>query len=110
MPSSLIALLAVAFQIGPFYQQKQDYCAVRPFVAVENEETDVLWPVFTYHRDWWRFCYLVNWQSHPEADGGLLLSDPELAIDWQVPAELRIISDKDKKHPLLKDFVSPFEI
>ena len=85
MPSSIIALLAVAFQIGPFYQQKQDYCAVRPFVAVEDEETDVLWPVFTYHRDWWRFCYLVNWQSHPEADGGYQFSIVPLWFNGRYP-------------------------
>ena len=67
---SSILCLAVAFQVGPFYQQKPDYCAVRPFVAVENGETDVLWPVFTYHRDWWRFCYLVNYQAYPETEDG----------------------------------------
>lgn len=59
-------LLAVAFQIGPFYQQKPDYTAVRPFFAQEGESTDVLWPVFTSHRDWWSFCRIVNWQDHPE--------------------------------------------
>ncbi|MBO7457508.1 MAG: dTDP-4-dehydrorhamnose 3,5-epimerase family protein, partial [Paludibacteraceae bacterium] len=37
-----------------------------------------------------------------------LLSDPDLAIDWQVPEELRILSEKDKKHPLFRDFMSPF--
>jgi dTDP-4-dehydrorhamnose 3,5-epimerase len=38
----------------------------------------------------------------------LLLSDPELAIDWQVPADLRIISAKDTRHPLLRDLDNPF--
>lgn len=66
MLSSL--LLATAFQIGPFYQQKSDYVAVRPFVAVEEESVDVLWPVFTSHRDWWRFCYLVNYQDNGAED------------------------------------------
>ncbi len=61
MVSSL--LLAAAFQVGPFYQQKPDYVAVRPFVACEGDAVDVLWPVFTSHRDWWRFCYIVNWQN-----------------------------------------------
>ena len=45
---------------------------------------------------------------HPEADGGILLSDPDLTIDWQIPAEVRIISEKDTKHPLLKDLDNPF--
>ena len=33
---SSVLCLAAAFQIGPFYQQKPDYRAVRPLVAVEN--------------------------------------------------------------------------
>lgn len=65
MLSSLIA--AVAFQAGPFYQQKDDYAALRPVASVEGETTDVLWPLFTSHRDWWRFCYIAYWQ---EFDGG----------------------------------------
>ncbi len=68
MLSSLI--LAVSFQVGPFYQQKpsSDYWALRPFVSHEESVTDVLWPVFTSHRDWWRFCYLAYWQDHPERE------------------------------------------
>ncbi len=54
------------------------------------------------------FTYKCDNLYHPEADGGLLLSDPDLAIDWQVPENLRIISEKDTKHPLLSDFQSPF--
>lgn len=49
------------------------------------------------------FTYKCDNLYHPEADGGLLLSDPDLAIDWQVPEEQRILSDKDTKHPLFKD-------
>ena len=54
------------------------------------------------------FTYKCDNLYHPEADGGILLSDPDLAIDWQIPEELRIISAKDTKHPLLKDFDNPF--
>ena len=54
------------------------------------------------------FTYKCDNLYHPEADGGILLSDPDLAIDWQIPEDLRIISDKDTKHPLLKDFDNPF--
>ncbi|MCR5414274.1 MAG: hypothetical protein K6F50_06055 [Kiritimatiellae bacterium] len=68
MTGSLIA--AIAFQVGPFYQQRPagDYWALRPLVSREEEVSDVLWPVFTAHRDWWRFCYLAYWQDHPEED------------------------------------------
>ena len=54
------------------------------------------------------FTYKCDEVYHPEAEGGLLLSDPDIAIDWQVPEELRIISEKDKKHPLFRDLQSPF--
>lgn len=54
------------------------------------------------------FTYKCDNLYHPEADGGILLSDPDLAIDWQVPEELRIISEKDKKHPKMAEFESPF--
>lgn len=66
MPGSLI--LAAAFQVLPFYQQEpaEDFWALRPVVSHEGGTTDVLWPVFTRHRDWWRFCYLVNWQRQAE--------------------------------------------
>lgn len=67
MVASLIA--AAALQIGPFYEQQEDAWALRPFIAQEAETTDVLWPLFTWHRDWWRFCYFVNWQERAESDG-----------------------------------------
>lgn len=54
------------------------------------------------------FTYKCDELYHPEADGGLLLSDPALDIDWMVPAEARIISDKDTKHPLLRDLGQVF--
>lgn len=54
------------------------------------------------------FTYKCDNLYHPEADGGLLLSDPMLDIDWQVPEGKRILSDKDRNHPLLKDLNNPF--
>ena len=46
----------------------------------------------------------------PEADGGISIKDESLGIDWQIPTENAILSEKDLKHPLLKDFDSPFDI
>jgi dTDP-4-dehydrorhamnose 3,5-epimerase len=54
------------------------------------------------------FAYKCDNLYHPEAEGGLLLSDPDVAIDWQVPEDKRVISEKDTKHPLFKDLISPF--
>lgn len=61
-------LIATAFQIGPFYEQKSDFAALRPFWSQEADRTDVLWPVFTAHRDWWRFCFFAHYQEY--ADDG----------------------------------------
>ena len=61
-------LLAAAFQVGPFWEQRPDFAAARPFYSCEDEETDVLWPLFTSHRDWWRFCFVAHRQSY-ENDG-----------------------------------------
>ena len=47
---------------------------------------------------------------HPEADGGISILDDSLGIDWRIPTDKAILSEKDTKHPLLKDFDSPFYI
>ena len=54
------------------------------------------------------FTYKCDNFYTPEADGGIYLADPALNIDWHVPAEKMILSEKDKKHPLLADFDNPF--
>lgn len=46
----------------------------------------------------------------PEADGGISIKDTSLGIDWQIPIEKAILSDKDVKHLCLKDFDSPLTI
>ena len=45
----------------------------------------------------------------PQADGGISILDQSLDIDWRIPVERAILSEKDTKHSLLKDFDSPFE-
>ena len=45
---------------------------------------------------------------HPEADGGISILDDSLCIDWRIPTEHANLSEKDTKHPLLKEFDSPF--
>ncbi|MCQ2333833.1 MAG: dTDP-4-dehydrorhamnose 3,5-epimerase [Paludibacteraceae bacterium] len=54
------------------------------------------------------FSYKCDNFYHPEADGGILLSDPDIAIDWQIPADKMILSDKDRRHPLLRNLDNPF--
>ena len=45
----------------------------------------------------------------PEADGGISIKDESLGIDWQIPTEEALLSEKDIKHLCLKDFDSPFD-
>ena len=45
----------------------------------------------------------------PQADGGISILDDSLGIDWRIPIEKALLSDKDTKHALLKDFDSPFD-
>lgn len=55
------------------------------------------------------FQYKCDNFYHTEADGGISILDTSLGIDWRIPTEHAILSEKDTKHPLLKDFDSPFE-
>lgn len=45
----------------------------------------------------------------PQADGGISIKDDSLGIDWRIPVSEALLSDKDTKHPLLRDFDSPFD-
>ena len=56
------------------------------------------------------FQYKCDEFYHPEADGGIGLLDDSLGIDWRIPVDKAILSEKDTKHPLLKDFDSPFDV
>lgn len=56
------------------------------------------------------FQYKCDNFYHPEADGGISILDDSLNIDWRIPTNKAILSDKDTKHKLLKDFDSPFSI
>ena len=46
----------------------------------------------------------------PANDGGVSIVDDSLGIDWRIPVENALLSEKDTKHDLLKDFDSPFSI
>ena len=56
------------------------------------------------------FQYKCDNFYHPEADGGISILDDSLGINWRIPTEHAILSEKDTKHELLKDFDSPFDI
>jgi dTDP-4-dehydrorhamnose 3,5-epimerase len=55
------------------------------------------------------YTYLVN--AHWSADAQYAaanLFDPEIGIEWPIPQDQAIVSDKDLGNPLLKD-VTPME-
>lgn len=54
------------------------------------------------------FAYKCDNLYCKESEGGIDCSDPDLGIDWQIPAEDRVLSEKDKLHPLFKDFETCF--
>ncbi len=56
------------------------------------------------------FQYKCDEFYHPEADGGISILDKSLGIDWKIPMDKAILSEKDTKHSLLKDFDTPFHI
>ena len=45
----------------------------------------------------------------PQADGGIRIKDESLGIDWRIPMDKVLLSEKDIKHPCLEDFDSPFD-
>lgn len=55
------------------------------------------------------FQYKCDEFYHPEADCGISILDDSLGIDWRI-ADKAILSEKDTKNPLLRDFDSPFDI
>lgn len=56
------------------------------------------------------FQYKCDEFYHPETDGGISIVDNSLGIDWRIPTEKALLSEKDTKHACLKDFDSPFDI
>lgn len=54
------------------------------------------------------FQYKCDEFYHPEADAGISILDESLGIDWLIPLEEAVLSEKDTRHPLLSGFESPF--
>ena len=56
------------------------------------------------------FQYKCDEFYHPEADGGISIMDLSLGINWKIPTDQALLSEKDTKHQMLVNFDSPFNI
>ena len=45
----------------------------------------------------------------PDQEAGIAWDDPAIGIDWKIPAAAAVLSEKDRKNPLLKDCTSLFD-
>lgn len=54
------------------------------------------------------FQYKCDNFYHPEADAGISIQDESLGIDWRIPTEDAILSEKDLHHPTLAESETDF--
>ena len=53
--------------------------------------------------------YKVSNYYAPDHDKGLLWNDPTLGINWPIPDDEAVFSEKDRKLPRLAELVTPFD-
>ena len=103
------AVLDVAVDLRPSSPTYKQWQAVE---LSEENKRQVLIPRgfghgFVTLTDHVEFLYRADSPYAPEADAGILWSDPELGVEWGV--ENPILSEKDKHNPLFRDAVTGFE-
>lgn len=54
------------------------------------------------------FSYRCDNLYHPEAEGGIAYNDPDLNIDWMIPIDKQIVSEKDSHRIFLKNIETNF--
>lgn len=54
------------------------------------------------------FQYKCDNYYAPESEGAVRWDDPDLNIDWKIPAEDIVLSDKDARHPCLREIEDVF--
>jgi dTDP-4-dehydrorhamnose 3,5-epimerase len=53
-------------------------------------------------------AYKVDAYYAPQSEAGLMWNDPDIGIDWTIPADDVLVSDKDGKLSSLRSFTTPF--
>lgn len=54
------------------------------------------------------FSYRCDNLYHPEVEGGVAYNDPDLNIDWMIPVDKQIVSEKDAHRVLLREVKTNF--
>ena len=52
--------------------------------------------------------YKVDAHYSADCDGAVRFDDPDLAVDWKIDPRTAVLSEKDARAPLFRDFVTPF--
>ena len=117
--SSYGVMRGLHFQRPPFTQSKLVRCVKGRVLDVAVELTEDNHRQFFVPRGFAHgfavlsetaiFQYKCDNFYAPEADGGISIKDESLGIEWQIPMENAILSEKDIKHICLEDFDSPFD-
>ena len=50
------------------------------------------------------FQYKCDNYYCPSSEGTIAWNDPDLGIDWRIPEDKVILSEKDRNHPFLRDY------
>ncbi len=64
---------------------------------------------FSVLSDTAQLAYKCNTLYHKESEGGIRYDDPELHIDWQIPADKAIVSAKDLALPTMAQCRNTFQ-
>ena len=51
------------------------------------------------------FTYKVDNIYAPQSEGGIIYNDPQIGIEWQIPEENLLLSEKDGKLPMLDSII-----
>ena len=55
------------------------------------------------------FQYKCDNLDAPQKEGAIVWNDPEIGINWRIPADKVILSEKDKAHPLMNESEELFD-
>lgn len=80
------------FSLEMSVEKNQQFLVPKGFAhsfIVLSESAEILYKTDDFH--------------YPELEGGILFSDPDLNIDWKISRDQITVSERDKKHPRLKD-------